>query len=309
MGKRWSAPSVSAFHADPPPPRAGEAARSDGGGATALALLRPYAAVFAARFKLLLQYRAAALAGFATQCWWGVMRIMVFAAFFHGAAGAQPLSLRQTIAYVWLGQAFLTLLPWTVDPDTTRMVRSGDIVFERLRPLDPYAFWLARALARRVVQPLMRAAPMALTAGVLLPAVGLGAWGLQPPAGAPAALLFAIALVGAAALSGVISTLMDVAVAATLSDRGVGMVMTPLALVLSGNIVPLPLLPTALRAALFWQPFAGMTDIPFRIYFGELAGPAAVLGLVQQWTWIALLALAGRWLMGRTMTRLQVQGG
>lgn len=35
------------------------------------ALARPYLAALRARFLLTLQYRAAALAGFATQCWWG----------------------------------------------------------------------------------------------------------------------------------------------------------------------------------------------------------------------------------------------
>ena len=41
---------------------------------------RPYLAAFRARFQLMLQYRAAALAGFATQLWWGAIRILVFAA-------------------------------------------------------------------------------------------------------------------------------------------------------------------------------------------------------------------------------------
>ena len=45
---------------------------------------RPYLAAFAARFQLTLQYRTAAIAGFGTQCWWGVIKIMVLAAFFAG---------------------------------------------------------------------------------------------------------------------------------------------------------------------------------------------------------------------------------
>ena len=44
--------------------------------------MRPYRAAFAARFQLMLQYRAAALAGFATQCWWGGLKVMIFAAFY-----------------------------------------------------------------------------------------------------------------------------------------------------------------------------------------------------------------------------------
>ena len=48
--------------------------------------MRPYVAVFRTRFQLLLQYRAAALAGFGTQCWWGAVKVMVFAAFLSGWA-------------------------------------------------------------------------------------------------------------------------------------------------------------------------------------------------------------------------------
>jgi ABC-2 type transport system permease protein len=66
-------------------------------------LARPYLAVAGARFRLLLQYRAAALAGFITQCWWGAIKIMVLTAFYSGAA-TTPMTLRQTIDYIWLAQ-------------------------------------------------------------------------------------------------------------------------------------------------------------------------------------------------------------
>src|SRR5688572_10018069 len=135
------------------------------------AVLRPYVAVFKARFTLLLQYRAAAFAGFVTQCWWGGIKVMVLAAFFRSAAST-PMTLQQAIDYVWLGQAFLTLLPWSVDPDIARMMRSGDVAYERLRPVDPYGFWYARSAARRTATPLLRAVPMIVTAGLILPLLG-----------------------------------------------------------------------------------------------------------------------------------------
>ena len=78
-----------------------------------VATLRPYQAVFKARFTLLLQYRAAAFAGFVTQCWWGGIKLMVLAAFFRSVR-TTPMTFQQAVDYVWLGQAFLTLLPWSV---------------------------------------------------------------------------------------------------------------------------------------------------------------------------------------------------
>ena len=153
--------------------------------------LRPYQAVFRARFQLLLQYRAAALAGFGTQCWWGAIKVMVFAAFLRGAV-ASPMTLRQAVDYIWLGQAFLTLLPWSADPEIARMVRSGDVAYERLRPLDTYAFWYARAVARRTATPLLARDPDGAHGGRAAPSwSGLGTWGLSAPPNAQAAAVFA----------------------------------------------------------------------------------------------------------------------
>ena len=70
----------------------------------------------------MLQYRAAALAGFGTQCWWGFIKVMVFAAFFRSSIARQPMNLAQSVTYVWLGQAFLALLPWLADPEISQMV-------------------------------------------------------------------------------------------------------------------------------------------------------------------------------------------
>ena len=270
--------------------------------------LRPYQAVFKARFQLLLQYRAAAIAGFATQCWWGALKIMVLAAFFRGGQPA-PMTLRQTIDYIWLAQGFLTLLPWSVDPEIARMVRSGDVAYERLRPLDTYAFWYARAVARRTATPLLRLIPMVLTAGVLLRWLGMSEWALSPPATFAAAALFAASVVLVVALSSAVATLMDTLAVATLSDRGVNTLVGPLIIVFSGSLVPLPLFPEWMQRGLALQPLAGLIDVPMRIYSGSLIGMPAVAGLVRQAVWVVVLAVVGRALMARVMRRLQAQGG
>jgi ABC-2 type transport system permease protein len=270
--------------------------------------MRPYAAVFRARFQLLLQYRAAALAGFGTQCWWGAVKVMVFAAFLSGPV-ASPMTLRQTVDYIWLGQALLMMLPWSADTELARMVRSGDIGYERLRPLDTYAYWYARAVARRTATPLLRAIPMVLAAGVLLPAFGLGRWGLAAPNGWTAAALFAISLVLVIALASAFSTILDLLVVLTLSERGVNTFVAPLSIVLSGSLIPLPLLPDWLQPVMRHQPFAGLLDFPLRIYSGHLTGEAALTALAWQAVWVLVLIVLGRTVTTRVMAKLQVQGG
>src|SRR6266545_1976080 len=99
----------------------------------------PYLAVFSARFRMLLQYRAAAAAGFGTQLFWGLIRMMIFGGFYHSTTLAQP------ITYVWLGQATLGLLLFGVDNDVRAMIRNGTVAYELLRPLDLYSLWYWRA--------------------------------------------------------------------------------------------------------------------------------------------------------------------
>jgi ABC-2 type transport system permease protein len=156
---------------------------------TAFDLARPYASAFVSRFILLLQYRSAAVAGFVTQCWWGGIKVMVLAAFYGAstsAAVAAPLSLEQAITYIWVGQAALALLPWLGDPDVALAVRTGAVSYDRLRPLDLYALWYARAAGWIVSRMLPRAALMFLFAGIAMPLLGFGAWSWHLPVSIPA---------------------------------------------------------------------------------------------------------------------------
>ena len=273
------------------------------------AILRPYLSVFAGRFQLTLQYRTAALAGFATQCWWGVIRVLIFAAFYAGGATHAPMSLSNAIAYTWLGQAFLIFLPWAADPDVAEMVRSGAVAYERVRPVDTYAWWYMRAMAWSVARVLPRASLMVLTAGVLAPLVGLGRWGLPPPPTPAAAALFAVAALGMVLLSAAITVLINVVLAATLNERGPNTLVAPIVNFFSGSIVPLAFFPDAVRPLLRATPFAGLVDIPFSIYFGGLAGWSAVGAIALQFGWVVALVTIGRGWLGATMRQLQVQGG
>ncbi|CAM3754023.1 ABC transporter permease [Paracidovorax anthurii] len=273
-------------------------------------LLRPYAAAFASRFLVMLQYRTAAWAGFVTQCWWGGIKAMVLAAFYGGAAAAStPLSLEQAITYTWLAQGLFALLPWGSDPEIAQAVRTGAVAYDRLRPVDAYALWFARSAGWTAARVLPRLALMAAFTGVALPLAGLGAWGLQPPAGLAAGMGFAVAVLLAVLLSTTLVMLLNIATAAALNERGINTLAGPLVIVLSGNLLPLALLPDAWQAALLLQPLAGVVDIPARIYFGQLAGMEALAGLGVQGLWTVLLVALGRACMGRTMRRLEVQGG
>ncbi len=272
-------------------------------------LVRPYLAIFAARFLMLLQYRAAALAGIATQFWFGAIMVMALAAFYGSGRGAPSITLAQAITYIWLGQAFLGLLPWNVDTEIAAMMRSGNVAYERLRPVDTYFYWFARALAWRAAGTLLRCIPLLVATAVLFPPVGLGDWSLRPPPSLEALTLFALSMLAVLLLSSAITTLLNISVIWTVSGQGINAISNSLVVILSGMVIPLPLFPDWAQAFLFVQPLAGLVDIPYRIYFANLSGAAAFGGIALQIVWTLLLIGLGRLLMARTMRRVQVQGG
>jgi ABC-2 type transport system permease protein len=268
-----------------------------------------YGAIVRTRFLMLLQYRAAALAGVTTQIFWGLVKVMVFAAFFESAVGAQPMDLPQVLVYIWLGQALLGLMPWNVDEEIAGHVRTGAVAYELLRPLDLYAFWFARTLAFRAAPTLLRMTPLLAFAWLGLPLLGLSAWALPLPAGIASGILFGASLLASLMLSTAVTMLLHVSLFWTISGEGVNRIMPGMVLIFSGMVIPLPLFPDWLQPLLYWQPFRGVSDVPFRIYSGHIPAHDAPFEIALQLGWCALLVAGGVWLLKRGTSRLVVQGG
>jgi len=261
----------------------------------------PYLAMFGARFRMMLQYRAAAFAGMATQVFFGLIFVQVYEAFYRATTAPQPMSFPEVRTYVWLGQALLAMLPWNVDRDIRDMVRSGGVGYELLRPIDLYALWYCRALAWRVAPTLLRSVPLAALA---IPFLGMG----LPPS-PTSACAWALSMLGALVLGCAITTLMNISLLWTLSGEGIAQLVPVLVLVFSGMLVPLPLYPAWLQPLLNALPFRGLVDIPYRLYLGHLPPEQALPLFGHQAAWTVLLVLLGRWLLACGTRRLVIQGG
>ncbi|MBA3502207.1 MAG: ABC-2 family transporter protein [Deltaproteobacteria bacterium] len=255
---------------------------------------------------MLLQYRAAAIAGVFTQIFFGFVFIMVYEAFYASSSAPKPMAFSDLVSYVWLGQALLAMLPWNADSDVRVMVRTGAVAYELCRPVDLYTLWFARAVAQRTAPTILRAVPMALFVTLGLPLLGLDEWSLGAPA---QPLAFVIAVTAALALACALTTLINITLLWTIAGDGVVMMAATIVAFCSGMLVPLPLFPQWLQDILAWLPFAGVVDLPFRIYTGGIPTSDLALVLAKQLAWTALLVLAGRLLLARAMKRVVVQGG
>ena len=96
--------------------------------------MRFYLSYFKLRFQAALQYRAAALAGIATQIFFGLVFIMVYLAFYESNASS-PMEESSLVSYLWLNQAFFSLIYMMYkDREIFDLIKNGNIAYELVRP-------------------------------------------------------------------------------------------------------------------------------------------------------------------------------
>ena len=266
-----------------------------------------YLPYFIGNLRSLLSYRVAALAGFVTQAFWGLLRISIFSAFYSSLARTEqpPMALSEMVAYVWIGQGLFVLLPLRPDPEALELVREGGLAYELTRPVDLYAFWLSRSVALRLAPAVLRL-PLVLAFAFALP---IRIWSLSLPPSLLAFACFIAALAVSLSLAAALTALMSVLCLWIQGGNGLAQLLGIFAWVTSGLVLPLPMFPPAIRHVLEWLPFAGIMDTPLRLYSGHLLPSAAAPSLLRSLIWVMLLVVVGRAVLRSSLRRVEVQGG
>lgn len=266
-------------------------------------LLNPYKAIILAQLKVFLHFRSAIFAGLATQVFWGMIKVMILKAFYTQSSFVSKgtLSFMDATIFIWLGQAFLHLVPWSVDKDIAKQIRSGNIAYELLRPISLYWSFYARSLSFRLFSTLLRATPLFLIAVIF--------FNLPLPRNIESFSYFSLSLVLSGLLSSAITSLVMSSLFWTLSGEGIQRLLPHFVMFSSGMVVPLPLFPDSIRSFFELLPFRGVIDIPCRLYAGGLSTSEILYFLEFQITWILILILIGQWVMANAQKRLVIQGG
>ncbi|MCZ8522018.1 MULTISPECIES: ABC transporter permease [Paenibacillus] len=267
--------------------------------------MKAYISVCRMRFLNGLQYRAAALAGIATQLFFGLIFIMIFVAFYSGSTVKAPMSLEDLTAYIWLQQIFLAfIMLWFRDNEIFQLITGGNIAYELCRPCGLYPFWFAKLLAQRLSSALLRCFPILLVV-LFLPEP----YRMRPPASLAALALFVVTLTLGLLLIVAISMLIYISVFWTLSPTGSTILIAVAGEFFAGMVLPVPLMPLWLQKVTYALPFRWASDLPFRVYTGHIAQQEALWGILVQLGWLALLVGFGRWALRRALRQVVVQGG
>lgn len=268
--------------------------------------MQKYLSFFAMRFYAGLQYRSALIGAVLTQIPWALMECLAFWTFQKSNPSAFPMELSGVVAYMWLKEAFFLLFTvWgNVDQDLFEMILRGDIAYELCRPVSLYQMWFAKVSAARIANAALRCVPI-LAAGLLLPPP----FRLQLPRDLQTFFLFAVALVFAAGVTVSFCMLVYLAAFFTISPQGLRLFCMSAVEFLSGSVIPIPFMPDAVKRIVELLPFAGMMNVPFRIYSGDLAGQAMVRALGLQVFWFVVMVAAGKCLCQMAEKKIIIQGG
>ena len=267
--------------------------------------MRPYISVWKIRFLNGLQYRSAALAGLATQLFFGFIFIMIFAAFYSQSIQSQPISLNDLVTYVWLQQIFLAFIAlWFRDNEIFQLITSGNIAYELCRPCSIYEFWYAKLIAQRLSNAALRSFPL-LFVVFFLP----DPYRMNLPPSLGSFVLFIVALLLGLLLLVSISMLIYISVFWTMSPFGSILMFAVVGEFFAGMVIPVPLMPMWLQNIANFLPFRWTADFPFRVYSGQIPVNTALWGILIQLLWLIVILGIGKLSMRKALRQVVVQGG
>ena len=226
--------------------------------------MEKYISYFKLRYNVALQYRTSAIAGMFTQFFWAIMQILIYIAFYKNSAGAN-ISLEQLISYVWLRQAFYSLINHVTDGEIKSSIENGNIAYELIKPINLYWIWFSKTISSRIAACSIKCIPILL----IVPFMP-GGINLDGPVSIEALILFVITLfIGMFIISSIIN-LFYISIFYTMSSKGTTSIFYGLLEFLGGGFIPIALMPSIWQKICYLLPVSLATDLPFRIYTGNI---------------------------------------
>jgi ABC-2 type transport system permease protein len=246
-------------------------------------------------------YPAATFAGLFTNTVFGFMVTYILLALYRERTHVGGYSESDTLTYVWLTQAMLSMIAVWSWNDLALRIRSGDIAIDLARPLDPFRAGLASDLGRAFYQAAFRGVPPLVLAALV--------FDLTAPGDLVVWCAFLLSVVLAVALSFAFRFLYNSAAFWLMHYRGVMVMSSHVASLLSGMLIPVVFFPGWLRTIAYATPFPGMLQVPVNVFVGRTEGMHIAGALLVQAGWLVVLLFAARLTFAAGARRLVIQGG
>lgn len=261
--------------------------------------MRVYVELARRSFAQQFAYREATLAGLFTNSVFGIMIASVFLGLYRSRSGpVAGWSADETVRYVWVNQSLLMVLFVWGWWEVATSIRTGAIVTDLLKPIDYYAYWMARDVGRAAAQLIIRGIPTLLIGWLL--------FRLQFPTAPIRWIEFLVSILLAVLVSFAYRFLINIMTFWVLDHRGLSYASTVLVNFFSGLLLPLSFFPSWLLTIANLLPFRSLMMLPNEVLAGHRS-PWSAYAL--QLFWVIALSLLAQLVMKRAEKKLVVQGG
>lgn len=268
--------------------------------------MKSYISIFKVTLMNNIQYRTAAIAGILTQVFFGLVYIMVYLAFYKsGTTKALPMTWKELASYLWLNQIFFTLIYiWQKDKNLLEMIKNGNISYELCRPINFYKKWYATMYGTRLAAVLLRFFPVLLVA-FLLPEP----YKMNLPINLISLVLFLISLLISSLLVTSVCLIIHIITMFIIDERGIMAMLMVTGEIFSGSVIPISFFPNFLKRIAYLLPFRYISDIPFRIYSGNISITNSIPNLINAILWLITMIILGYILSKKAIKKAIIQGG
>jgi len=251
-------------------------------------------------FHRQLAYRAAILAGLATNFFFGLLRLAVLVALFGDQIAVEGVSKQAAITYTGLAQAmigFLSLFSWY---ELMNTIYTGGIASDLLKPMGYFTYWLGQDVGRALAQLIMRGLPIMAAYAIF--------FGIVTPNSPAQWVAVVISLVLALLVSFSWRFLVNLAAFWYPNALGIGRLAFTLSLFLSGFLMPLRFFPDWFQRICAFTPFPYTINTVVEVYLGVLPRDEVILSLALQLIWAIILMLAGQIVLRAGIRKLVILG-
>lgn len=262
--------------------------------------MRLYVEVARRTFRRVATYRSATVAGVFTNTVFGFLLAYVLLAVYRQRSDVGGFDAGDAVTFTFVVQGMLMVVGLFGDTEIADRIRTGDVIVDLQRPYDHQAWWAGVSYGKAAYYAIFRGVPPFVAGAVV--------FDLRLPAPADA-VAFTAALVLAVGVAFGWRYLIQLTSFWILDVRGPNQLAWLTAQFLSGAFIPLVFFPDRLEALARALPFAAMVQLPVEVWLGRHGGAALAGVYALQTVWLVALVLAGRWVMGRAVRRVVVQGG
>ena len=252
-------------------------------------------------FQRQFSYRAANLAGLATNFFFGLLRASLMLALYKSRGEVNGVSLQQAVTFTGLSQALIAYLMLWGWWDVINQIRSGDIASDLLKPINYFTFWLAQDIGRAVAHMLVRGITLLVGFAIF--------FDINIPSTWSQVFTIVVSLILGLFISFAWRFLVNLSAFWFPNSRGIGGVAYSLSYFLSGFLMPMRFFPQWFVSLNSLLPFPYMVNTVIEVYLGIITGPELWRALLLQAVWVCILFIACQVVLRIGVRKLVMQGG